>query len=196
MTVWQSINTIYNSNSYIVHEDSQALIIDIGDFEPILRYLKNKGLKVNAILLTHTHFDHIYGLSEFLKVYPDTFILTSSFGKLALENPKLNLSHYYGKEYTVKSERIIISENEEKLNIFNSPVKLIHTPGHDKSCISYIINNALFTGDSYIPGRNVIASFPNSNRIEALKWQFYLSCMCKEYILYPGHGGVFDYTGK
>ena len=46
-------------------------------------------------------------------------------------------------------------------------MEVFETPGHDKSCLTYKVENNVFSGDSYIPGVKVIASFPNSDREDA-----------------------------
>lgn len=43
-------------------------------------------------------------------------------------------------------------------------VNIIFTPGHEPSCISYLYNNYLFTGDSYIHGIKVVTTFPRSDK--------------------------------
>ena len=46
-------------------------------------------------------------------------------------------------------------------------MEVFETPGHDKICLTYKVENNVFSGDSYIPGVKVIASFHNSDRVDA-----------------------------
>ena len=48
-------------------------------------------------------------------------------------------------------------------------MRVMFTPGHDVSCISYVIGKNVFTGDSYLPGIKTVMNFPRSNRALALK---------------------------
>ena len=46
-------------------------------------------------------------------------------------------------------------------------VAVLFVPGHEPSCLAFRIEDALYTGDSYIPGVKVVTSFPRSNRQQA-----------------------------
>ena len=69
-------------------------------------------------------------------------------------------------------------------------VEVFETPGHDKSCLTYKVENHVFSGDSYIPGIKVMASFPNSNREEAWISKERIMELIKDCNLYPGHGNI------
>ena len=182
-------NSVFSSNSYVVDNGTIALIIDIGDFEPIKSYLDSERLTLGALFITHTHYDHIYGIRKFLEHFPSTPIYTSEFGKLAFNNPKWNFSRYHDDIIAIESENIRIASANMQLNIQNSFfVKVLATTGHDSSCLSYIIEDNLFTGDSYIPGIKVVATFPKSNKELATRWYSELASMSGKFNIYPGHG--------
>lgn len=182
-------NTVFNSNSYIVTHCRHAVIIDVGDFNQIDEYIKEKGLSVLAVLITHTHYDHIYGIREFMSRYPDVPIYTSENGKQAFLKPNWNFSRYHNDPIIIDSERIKILENGDKISFPEGTlITAIATPGHDFSCLSYVIGDNLFTGDSYIPGVKVVASFPKSDRKLAAYWYARLEEMANEHNIYPGHG--------
>ena len=69
------------TNSYLVHRDGEALAIDVGgDPAPVTAFLQAKGLKLLAILVTHQHFDHLYGvhaLQEATASHPVSLIISS-----------------------------------------------------------------------------------------------------------------------
>lgn len=182
-------NSIFSSNSYVVDTGLSAFLIDIGDFEKILEYLEDEKLSISALFITHTHYDHIYGIRKFLNHFPTTPIYTSEFGKVAFNNPKWNFSRYHEDEIAVVSDNIQILHAGDILNLSDCfTVNVIATPGHDSSCLSYIIGDNLFTGDSYIPGVKVIASFPKSNKVLASQWYLELESMSDRFNIYPGHG--------
>lgn len=195
MKIERFVNSVFESNSYILHENGNAIIIDIGDFNPINQYINQLNLSVEALFITHTHYDHIYGINEFLKSSPNALVYTSSFGKAALSRSNWNFSRYHDDPIEIDSPAIRAVDERDSIIVFNNyKVKVIPTPGHDKSCLTYRIGDALFTGDSYIPGIKVIASFPNSNRNEAKMWYDRLKDMAGKYDIYPGHG-ICNYRG-
>ena len=96
MYIHRIINSVFTSNTYILtSEGKSAFLMDIGDVQPVKELLDNDGKVVKAVFLTHTHYDHIYGIRELIKAYPDCIIYTSSFGKEALGSDKLNFSRYH-----------------------------------------------------------------------------------------------------
>lgn len=195
MKIERFVNSVFESNSYILHENGNAIIIDIGDFEPINQYISELKLSIKALFITHTHYDHIYGINEFLKSFPKALVYTSTFGKEALSRSNWNFSRYHDNPIEIDSPAIRAVDERDSIKVFdNYEVKVIPTPGHDKSCLTYRIGDALFTGDSYIPGIKVIASFPNSNRTEAKIWYDRLKDMAGRYDIYPGHG-ICNYRG-
>lgn len=186
--VRQFINSVFSSNSYLVSDNGLAILIDVGDVGPLLEFIRQEKLNLQAVFLTHTHYDHIYGLPELMKVYPDVPVYTSAFGKDALNNPKWNFSRYHGDNIALESQSIAILEDNSYVQVLGRHnLHALATPGHDKSCLSYTLGNFLFSGDSYIPGIKVIATFPNSNREQAAHWYRKLMELSLSCIVYPGH---------
>lgn len=191
LKIKQFINSVFNSNSYLIVEGSMAILIDIGDFAPILEYLTDNKLKLIAVLITHTHFDHIYGIKDLMTEFPNVPIYTSEFGKEAFRKSNWNFSRYHNDEIVIDSDNIKILKNRVIITILDKKeLEVIATPGHDKSSLCFKIGNMLFTGDSYIPGIKVVASFPNSNKEEAEMWYNFLGECGRRYNIYPGHGNI------
>jgi len=55
-------------------------LVDIGDYAEIKEHFLEQ-YSLQGVFLTHTHFDHIYGLNELLEDYPDVPVYTNAFGK-------------------------------------------------------------------------------------------------------------------
>jgi len=89
------VNHIFNSRTYILSNiaSNDVWLVDCGDFAKVLDIIRGKH--VIGVLLTHTHSDHIYGLSDLLKTFPDVLIYTNDYGYGALVSPKLNISKYH-----------------------------------------------------------------------------------------------------
>lgn len=191
MVVRQFINSIFNSNTYIIHKDNKAIIVDIGDYDLIKNYLDKNHISPVALLISHVHYDHIYGLLNFIKDFPEVPVYTSKEGVESFKNPKWNFSRYHDDPIVIDSPQIKSLSDGEVLFIDNKfYVKSIYTPGHDHSCLTYEIEDKLFTGDSYIPDVKVVATFPKSNKDHAKLWYDKLKNMGSNFIIYPGHGPV------
>ena len=190
MRITRFENSIFKSNSYIIDNGgSRAVIIDIGDFAPLEEFVKSEGLEPAGVLITHTHYDHIYGIKEFMSRYPDVRIYTSEFGKMAFAKPNLNFSRYHNDFICIESDKIVpLGDNDVISIIDNLRIKVIATPGHDMSCLSYEAEDNIFTGDSYIPGIKVVDTFPKSDKALARHWYEVLREMAQIHNVYPGHG--------
>ena len=84
-----SIKTIcggsIGTNSYIVDD----LIFDY--IPETFSYIKKNNIQPKALFITHVHFDHIEGLGEFLKEFPDIAVYASAEAKKNINNPVLQL---------------------------------------------------------------------------------------------------------
>ena len=195
MDVNRLVNSFYNSNTYILSEKEYdyAWLIDAGDAWEIISRLNSINKKIGGILLTHTHFDHIYGLNDLFDYDPDIKIYTSSEGKESLFSDKFNLSKYHEKPFVFKGhERNINILKDGWLELWPGiPCSVCPTPGHDLSCLTYGIKEYLFTGDSYIPGKRTVAIFPRSNRNSAAEsTNKILSLLRDKKYICPGHGEI------
>lgn len=151
-------NSILQSATYVLHDSTnhEAWLVDCGDYKPILSYLQANNLDLKGVFLTHTHYDHIYGLNDIFNNYSDITVYTNDFGKQALYDSILNLSFCYDTEFEYLGNRIHILRDGDFLLESFGQVQVVSTPGHDRTCLSYIIGNMFFTGDSYIPGHDVV----------------------------------------
>lgn len=188
------VNDILQSCTYILSKQNErgAFLVDCGNIEPIISYLEDNKLRLDGVLLTHCHFDHIYGLQELLSMYPNIKVCASENTFLGLENDDLSMSYLYSDdEYVVvinEAQRVIARENT-RFKVLNEMIECVPTPGHDVDCMTYIIGNAIFTGDSYNPNSPVFTKWRNSDESEATKNERLLKDMInsKHLIVYPGH---------
>lgn len=197
MQITQIVNSFYASNTYVLSEEHSAYcwLVDVGDIEPVLDILGNR--KVNGLLLTHSHFDHIYGVNKLVDLFPECIIYTSVHGKEGLGSEKLNLSLYHDNSLVLHKGNVCILEDGEEVQLFpTSSFKAIYTPGHDWSCVSYYNNDVIFTGDSYIPNNKLVTVFPKSDKTEALLSLNKIINLLETRDAYPGHGQVVKCNNK
>ena len=165
------VNSIFNSITYIlpVGSSRDCWLVDCGDVEKIIA----QGWNIRGVLLTHVHTDHIYGINKLLETFPDALIYTNAEGEKGLQNPKWNFSRYHDdvEDFIISSpQNVRVIEKEGALQIDDDlTVEVLFTPGHEPSCLSFILGNNLFTGDSYIPGTKTVVTFPRSNKQLAIE---------------------------
>jgi glyoxylase-like metal-dependent hydrolase (beta-lactamase superfamily II) len=197
MHISQIVNSVFSSNTYILSykNSKQIWLIDIGDIEPILSYISNEHV-IDGVFITHTHYDHIFGIKALVERFPDCTIYTSANGRLGFKSDKYNFSKYHNDSILFDSPNMKIVSEGDYVNLFdNYQLEIFETPGHDWSSLVYRIGKrALFTGDSYIPGINVVTTFPKSNKEDAIKSTEKILSLCSnETIIYPGHGDIYKY---
>lgn len=165
------VNSVFNSITYILPVGNQrdCWLVDCGDVEKIIA----QGWNIRGVLLTHAHTDHIYGINKLLEAFSNALIYTNAEGERGLQNPKINFSRYHDdvEDFIISSpQNVRVIEKEGTLRIDDDlSVEVLFTPGHEPSCLSFVIGKNLFTGDAYIPGVKTVVAFPRSNKQLAIE---------------------------
>ena len=148
--------------TYVVADPStkDAIIIDpVLDYEPVgskisheslgkvLAFIRKQGLQVHAILETHAHADHLSGSQELKNALPGTKVVIGAKITAVQDLFKgfFNLPDNFptdGRQF----DRLL--EDNEELQAGSLTIKALATPGHTPACLSYLIEDAVFTGDA------------------------------------------------
>ena len=182
------VNSFFDSKTWLLSEEgsSRVWLVDCGDITPIIAEIGGKSIV--GVLLTHAHFDHIYGLPELLKLYPDCRIYTNGIGRETLANAKLNMSLYHETPLTVEGKQICICGEGSDIKLFDNIVARVYeTPGHHPSCLAFMVEDNLFTGDAYIPGVKVVTNLPKGNKKLAQESLERIKALAEGKIIRPGH---------
>lgn len=183
-------NRIFNSRTYILSKEGsdEVWLVDCGDTDRVLERIERKT--VEGVLLTHAHSDHIYGLEELIKRFPTVKIYTNAAGVEALKSPKLNISHYHSEYPDISidaPDNVCVLKEGDSLDVLGKPVQVYETPGHAPSCLTYVISQMAFTGDSYIPGVKVFTGFLHANKKQAEASVERILQISEDCLIMPGH---------
>lgn len=171
------------SNSYLVTNDNKAILIDCGLEKWMIDDI-NKKYQIEAILLTHGHYDHIDGLRYFKE--KDIYIheLEEEF----LYNDSYNLYYLMGKKSYKRNElKIKLVHDGDELDLIDLKIKVIHTPGHTRGGVCYLIGNDLFTGDTLFNLSVGRTDFPTGDFLTLRDSLYKLKMLGHDYHVYPGH---------
>lgn len=194
LNVKRYVNSIFTSNTYLVWQEGlgKGLIVDCGDTDALLKDAMDMHLKITDVLLTHVHFDHIYGLNKLLGTFPEVIVNTNLHGYEALLSDKLNMSRYHRTPFIFENKERIHVIEEGPLMAGEIEIHIVETPGHNPSCLTYYTDKCIFTGDSYIPGVKVITNLPRGNKEQAMNSLQKIAKLSKGKAIYPGHGDKED----
>ena len=136
----------YQENAYIIinEETREAIIIDPGDEgKSLVSYLKGLNVKLQYILLTHGHLDHIGAVDDLREEFNIPAYISEADMKY-IERRKVAFGQ-------MKRADFFLKEGDD-LSFGNLPIKIIETPGHSKGSLSYLIDNVLYVGDVLFQG--------------------------------------------
>ncbi len=192
---------ICQTNCYFIYQDSEqmqqdgkAVIFidpaDRGDY--IYETLQNNGFRVAGILLTHGHFDHIWG-AEKLRELSGARIYAYEGEKEVCEDARINISESAGRSCTLKVDQYL--KDGQEITIADMTCQVIATPGHTEgSCCYYFPEDKmLISGDTLFQesvGRTDFPTGSMSTLVRSIKEKLFI--LPEDVKVYPGHGESTD----
>ncbi len=176
------------TNCYVVYDAGSAIVVDPGgEPSPIINFLREKNLKLEAICLTHLHFDHMYGVADLHSATKapvfmpsdDAFMLETQYSRGGM----------WGFPDVKPFEAAPLVEGKQTFGALQFEV--IHTPGHSPGSMSLFFpqlqlictGDVLFyrsVGRSDLPGGNF------DTLVQSIKTKLFV--LPPETAVYPGHG--------
>ncbi|MBO1101442.1 MBL fold metallo-hydrolase [Enterococcus hirae] len=191
MHIEQIKTGMIEENCYLVYNDEALLIIDPGeDAAKIKTQIEKTQQQPVAILLTHTHYDHI-GAVEELRQFYQIPVYVSPLEQSWLGDPILNLSGLGRHDDIVN---IIVSPAEYEFEIKpyrlgNMTFRVVPTPGHSIGSVSFIFDDFVVSGDALFKGSIGRTDLYTGNLEQLLhSIQTQLFVLPDEFAVYPGHG--------
>ena len=190
------------TNTYFLYREGEnkAVVVDPADQgTKVYASLFKNDLKVDGILLTHGHFDHIWGLEalkgavnrerkekglEPIKVY------ALDAERELLGNANMNVSEMAGRACTVSADEYL--KDGQEITIAGMTFKVIATPGHTSgSCCYYLEEKGfLLSGDTLFQesvGRTDFPTGSMSQIVRSIREKLFV--LPEDTKVYPGHGG-------
>ncbi len=128
---WTFTKILSDNYSWVVYnEKKEAIVIDCGESQPIIKLLENNKLNLKYIIITHAHDDHISQTDDLVKATGASVVGNKNFKERL---PKLDIG----------------VEDGDEITLLDNKIKVIATPGH---CADHIIfyfeeDKYLFVGD-------------------------------------------------
>lgn len=177
-------------NCYILGDEKKriAAVIDPGDEpERILEALKRKNLTCEYILLTHAHVDHVAGIKGVVEATDAKVYIHKEDAWLLKSAPVQALAFGMKPFFPPSIERYL--EDGDIFKIGTLDVKVLHTPGHTKGGLCFLVHNCIFVGDTIFQGSIGRTDLPGGNYDELINSvETKIFQLPDETIIYPGHG--------
>ncbi len=183
----------FQTNCFVVSlpGESEAWIVDCGyEPEPMLAWIEQEGLKPSAMLLTHTHPDHIAGVDQALARLGPMPIHVHEAEAGFCTDPMLNLSAVMGMPVSVTEPDHHLRDGDT-LTLGSEPWRVVHAPGHSPGGVLFVhdASKQAIVGDTLFAGSIGRIDFPSSDpeamRSTILKVMMGLP---DDLTIYPGHG--------
>ena len=171
---------------YLVGADDRndCVVIDPGDESERIRRAA-EGRKIEAILLTHGHFDHIGGVAGLME--EGTRLMIHAADRAMLSDPALNAGRILlGRQITAPDATDPVRDGEE-LRLAGLTIQVIHTPGHTPGSVCYRIGEDLFTGDTMFRHGWGRTDLPGGSQHEMFASLRRLIPMAGGMEIHPGH---------
>lgn len=182
------------TNCYILEDTATrkcAIIDPADDVGRILQETEKRGIDIECIILTHTHFDHMLALNE---LYEKTgaVVYVGRGDKAGLFEPTLNLSAFMGNAVCVFSGEARVLSEGDTVTFGEITLDVIETAGHTPGGICLISQKDLciFTGDTVFAGSIGRTDFPGGDYNTIINSLERVLSYPDEFLIYPGHGAA------
>lgn len=180
------------TNCYLVwDDDGEAFVVDPGGkADEVADFIGEQKLRLNWIILTHGHGDHIGGVAGLRGICKNGVAVHEKDAEYLLSARK-NFSSYSGEPVELAAADRLLRDGDE-LKVGKMDIKVIHTPGHTLGGISLLVSEngakALFSGDTLFArsiGRTDLPGGDEDTLMQSLKK---LEPLPDDLGVYPGHG--------
>jgi len=180
------------TNCYLIYDDStgEAILIDPGpDSEGILDRIEEEGLKLNLIINTHGHFDHVACNGFFKRKTGARIAIHGDDLEILKSVPEQSL--WFGVVAPPSPQPDVMLKDGDSVEIGDIKLEVIHTPGHTPGGICLLGDGFLFSGDTLFRGSIGRTDLPGGSLDELIRSiKAKLFTLPDDTLVYPGHGEV------
>lgn len=175
------------NNCYLIIDEAtnKSALVDCTDAsDKMLDFIGDTDLQY--VLLTHGHFDHIGGVKEIKKRYGATVAISKEDAPM-LSSAKLSLAAFVAQAVHNDTEADLLLSDGDTIQLGETEIKVISTPGHTKGGVCYIVGDSIFTGDTLFCCDIGRTNFPGGSGEEMRQSLYKLRDLDGDYKVYPGH---------
>ena len=179
---------IISTNCYLLEDEAtgKIAVIDPGDeSEELYQAIDSRGGKLDYLLLTHGHYDHIIGAAALCRRYHPIVCACKDEMQL-LQSGMYNRSSVHNIRVNSFNVDRLLSDGDV-IELGESKILFVHTPGHTAGSGCYIVDNMIFSGDTIFCESVGRTDLPTGNTADIMRSVRRIRDMEGDYYIFPGH---------
>ena len=144
---------VYDENSTeaviidpVLNYDAHSSTISQASIRELVEFIDEHKLSPKLILETHAHADHLTGAAELKGIFKDVKI---GVGRRITDVQRVFKEVYHEPSWKVDGSQFdLLFDDDQVISLNGFKIRVISTPGHTPACVSYLIEDMLFTGDA------------------------------------------------
>lgn len=195
ITVTSAVVGILSVNCYVVYcdETKKGIVIDPGaNINKITNMIESTGIELQAVVLTHSHFDHATHAEDLKEKYGVPIIMHENEAEVFADTHKNLSSVYMSKPFVGKAD--ILLKDGDEIRFGNEKLRVIYTPGHTVGSMSLYAPGYLFSGDTLFAGTHGRTDFETGDPVSLARSLKRLLELPDDTRVFPGHN-VFTAIG-
>lgn len=177
------VQGLLQTNCTVVWQGNSCLVVDVADGAQTVQFVQQQGLHVEAVLLTHGHFDHCGGAKQLLDICGASPVFVHKADlPLCLAASR--------NRWAIPAEDIVPTNflQEGQLQLGQFCLQVVHTAGHTAGSVCFVLPNLLLCGDTLMKGTIGRTDFPESVPSAMAQSLRKLKQLQGDFVVVGGHG--------
>jgi hydroxyacylglutathione hydrolase len=178
------------TNTYLISNDKgKCVVVDpASGCGEIIEKIRKEPLTIEAVVLTHSHFDHITGIPEFFDAFGELPVYIHHSETKFLPDVRLNGSLWLGENFAFYGKTEALDEGNKRIGSFEFHV--LHVPGHTPGGCALCMDGNCLCGDTLFAGSIGRSDLPGGDGgllVDSIKKKLF--SLPDRTVVWPGHGG-------